>query len=154
MIDPAQLLTDIIIPVLVELDMDSRTARQLVLGTAAQESNLRYIKQLDSGPALGLWQMEPATHDDIWTNWLRHRDKTRHVILRLALDATPAEMIWNLRYAAAMCRVHYRRFPGFPVADDIVSLAKYWKQHYNTSVGRGTVEEFVSNFDSVAHVFE
>jgi hypothetical protein len=25
-------------------------------------------------------------------------------------------------------------------------MADYWKQHYNTPLGRGTVEEFISNY--------
>ena len=68
MIDRHQLDRDIIEPVLSRLHAASPAARALLLGTAAQESAMgRYIRQLRGGPALGIFQMEPATHDDIWT---------------------------------------------------------------------------------------
>ena len=56
--------------------------------------------------------------------------------------------MWNLGYATAMCRVHYRRvLEPLPGADDIPGLAEYWKQHYNTPLGRGTVGEFADKFE-------
>lgn len=50
-------------PVLRVMSAWSQPAEDLVMGTAAQESRLTYLRQLGGGPALGLWQMEPATHD-------------------------------------------------------------------------------------------
>ena len=151
MINPKQLLEEVVVPVLDKLDMNSKVARLLVMGTAAQESHLQYIRQLGNGPALGLWQMEPTTHDDIWENWIDHREQVMDVVLALAMGESD-ELIYNLRYAAAMCRIHYRRFPGFPT-EDPVSLGGYWKKYYNTSAGRGTVDEFVENFKRVEHIF-
>ena len=43
-------------------------ARLLLLGTAAIESDCGYYIKQVNGPALGIWQPEPATHDDIWEN--------------------------------------------------------------------------------------
>ncbi len=67
----AQQLHDYIIKPTLEYmggNYNSDKARFLLLCTAAIESNCGYyIKQVD-GPALGIWQMEPATHDDIWEN--------------------------------------------------------------------------------------
>ena len=95
--------------------------------------------------------MEPATYEDIWDNWLRHRwDPLGKWIDGMRLSDYPDEMIWNLRLAAAMCRVHYRRFPGFPEEGNVRSLGEYWKLRYNTPKGAGTVEEFERNFALVA----
>ena len=125
------------------------------MGTITQESRAQYIKQLGNGPALGLVQMEPATHNDIWEHFLRYKDSLAERIIHLAsvgsLDGsrTPAstELITNVAYAVAMCRVHYYRRPeALPDANDIEALGRYWKQHYNTVKGKGTVEEFVENF--------
>ena len=42
-------------------------------GTAAVESRMgTYLRQI-GGPALGIWQVEPATHLDCWDNWLDYR---------------------------------------------------------------------------------
>ncbi len=148
----AQLREHIVAPALHLIDAWSLAAENLVMGTAAQESHLQYVKQLGDGPALGLFQMEPATHDDIWDNYLAHRDELRLSVqnaIDLATRLTPhaTRLMWDLRYAAIMCRVHYRRVPdSLPDADDIEALARYWKDHYNTAQGAGTVDEYVSNY--------
>ena len=55
------LRVEVIRPALRALDLWSPAAEDLVLGTAAQESGLAYLRQIGGGPALGLWQIEPAT---------------------------------------------------------------------------------------------
>ena len=50
--------------VLMKYDLYSRNAEELLMLTAACESNLgHYFKQLGGGPALGIFQVEPATYD-------------------------------------------------------------------------------------------
>jgi hypothetical protein len=61
----------------------------------------------------------------------------------------PEEMIWNLQYAAAMCRIHYVRKPGL-IPITVTGQALYWKKHYNTELGKGTESEFVKNYALVA----
>ena len=64
----------IIEPTLEAIGMNSTSAVELLLGTMATESWAgTYIKQIKNGPALGVYQMEPATHDDIVINYLNHR---------------------------------------------------------------------------------
>ena len=100
---------------------------------------------------MGLFQMEPATHDDIWRNFLEYHGGKKHTEMLKQL-CTPYQpdadiMFWNLRYAALMCRMHYYRKPHkLPEADDIEGLAVYWKTHYNTHLGKGTVSEFIENY--------
>ena len=146
MIDREQFIDLIIEPTLEELGMFSTAAVELVLGTAIQESRLTYIKQLGTGPALGVCQMEPRTHDDIWNNFLEYREKMRQAVSEIG-GPDAKELIWNLKYSVAMCRVHYRRvrFP-LPPAGDLKGQAQYWKDHYNTDLGRGTTEEYISNW--------
>lgn len=142
----------VIEPVLRDAQLHSDAAVELLMGTCAQESHLgTYFAQLGGGPALGVFQMEPATHDDIWGNFLKYKDSSPYT--KILNDLTRpyshnAEILyWNIRYAALMCRIHYLRMPGaLPDADDIRGLGEYWKQHYNTPKGAGTVEEFVDNY--------
>ena len=70
---PSEFLEQVIRPALQAIDLDSLAAEQLLLATALQESDLRNTVQMGGGPALGYFQMEPATHDDIWANFLRYR---------------------------------------------------------------------------------
>tara|TARA_R110002049_G_scaffold239404_3_gene412579 strand:+ start:1940 stop:2359 length:420 start_codon:yes stop_codon:yes gene_type:complete len=133
-------------------------AENLLMGTAAQESHLgTYLAQLGGGPALGIFQMEPATHQDIWDNFLRYKTYIRAGVLE-GVPPTHREpsqsaahaslLIHDLSYATAMARIHYLRvseaLPADP--DDVEALGTYWKNHYNTHRGRGTVAEFVSNY--------
>ncbi|MBF0448707.1 MAG: hypothetical protein HQL67_10945 [Magnetococcales bacterium] len=148
-INSDHLLNYIIVPALDLLDMDSPAARLLLLGTAAQESRCgHYIRQLDGGPALGIFQMEPATYWDIWDNYIRYRPEIKEKLSkRWPMQPLPGEMVTDLLLAAVMCRLHYRRKSSpLPPAADIRALASYWKQHYNTRLGKGTIAEFEDNF--------
>jgi hypothetical protein len=154
MVDAKQFRRLIVMPVLQEIGLWSQDAENLVMGTAAQESRLTYIKQLGNGPALGFFQMEPATHDDIWRHYLHYNKGWTENMLDLALtrkDGIPRadEMVWNLRYAVAMCRIHYRRKPG-AIPRTVEGMADYWKQYYNTPLGKGTAVEFIKHYALVA----
>lgn len=125
---------------------------ELLMLTAAQESNLgTYLRQVGGGPALGVFQMEPATHQDIWANYLKYRDDLVGNLKRTMQIQTyppcPTRMIWDMRYAAAMCRLHYMRVrEALPSANDVPSMARYWKEHYNTTKGKGTVEDAIISY--------
>lgn len=154
MIDPVQLRSQVIRPVLQGLDLWTPAAEQLVLLTAAQESRLTYIKQLGTGPALGLWQIEPATHADLWTNWLQHRPLLANRVLAITRVRTPdasswqvdpVNLQWSLAYGAAICRLIYRRRPEpMPAHGDLPGMAAYWKKWFNTPKGAGTVTQFLA----------
>ena len=153
-ITPELLLNAIIEPTLCHLKeiSFSKAASQLILGTAIHESLLKHRRQMGGGPARGLFQMEPATHNDIWDNYLKYRQKIADQVQ--ALKSTPgadgvAELEYNDNYAAAMCRVHYYRAPGaLPAFDDLDKMAAYWKQYYNTSAGKGTVEKYKKDWNA------
>ena len=155
MIDPTQFRRFIVRPALEVIGLWSQDAENLVMGTAAQESRLKYIKQLGGGPALGLFQMEPRTHDDIWKNYLAFKPEWEDQVMRMTTfgvyDGYPdaGEMVWNLRYAAAMCRLHYRRQKGV-IPSTVAGQAAYWKRHFNTHLGKGTEQEFINNYALVA----
>ena len=59
----------------------------------------------------------------------------------LSLDENLAT---NLMYGAAVCRLcYYRKSDALPEAGDIKGQAAFWKQHYNTPLGNGTVTKYV-----------
>ena len=149
-LDHHQLRNLVIRPTLKNLNLWSEAAEELVLGTGIQESGLRYLQQLGDGPARGLWQMEKATHDDIWLNFLNNRTKLGLNVLGPYTRPDHTRMAWNLAYACTMCRVHYLRCPdALPLAGDIEAQAAYYKTHYNTTLGKGTVEQYIANWHRV-----
>jgi len=151
-IDAKQLRDYVIIPALEEIDAYSEAAVNLLLGTAAQESAMgKYLAQVPSGIAKGVFQMEGATHADIWENYLAYQDELKEKVLRSCISNNPKTLVYNLKYAAIMCRVHYLRVPeALPDKDDIVGLAEYWKLKYNTVYGAGTIDEFMENWQRYA----
>lgn len=135
--------------VLTSLGLHTPAAVNLLLGTAAQESRFgTFLRQIGKGPALGVFQMEPATERDIWENFLRYHPELVLVITATTGVTGPGPHLrWNLAYQIAMTRVHYlRKKQSIPATDDVAGLAAYWKQHYNTPIGKGTVEEFAANY--------
>lgn len=133
-------------PVVQHLGVWSKEAEELIMGTIAQESAMgRYLVQLGSGPALGICQMEPATHNDIWSNFLKYRSHLVKYIEDISVDRTPEEMVWNLYYAVAMCRIHYLRVPE-RLPNNLEGYAYYWKKYYNSHLGKGTEQEFIENY--------
>lgn len=147
MLHPKQFRELVIRPVIDAMGMGGEAAEQLLLGTALVESDLEWLKQMGGGPALGVYQMEPATHDDIWLNWLVHSPgiSIKMVPFRTGYNEAHApDMVGNLYYATAMCRLHYYRRPEpLPAAGDLDGLAAYWKQWYNTPRGKGRPADFV-----------
>lgn len=147
MINITQFRDLVIIPALETLEMHSAGAVELLLGTALQESGLVYLQQLGGGPALGFFQMEPATHDDIWANYLEYRPNLRQRLESLSRHRIALAMASDLWYAAAMCRLHYARVPDpLPLAGAHHAQAAYWKAHYNTAEGAGTAAEYLAKW--------
>lgn len=131
-----------------EIDLHSADAVNLIMGTAAQESGLgKYIRQLNNGPALGIFQMEPNTFNDILNNYLCRKPDLLKKILKCTHHATlkPEMLEWNIKLAIVMTRIHYLRIPN-PLPYTIEGYAMYWKKYYNTYLGAGTHEEFIKNY--------
>jgi hypothetical protein len=134
----------------------SEAARRLLLGTAMHESGgLTYIDQVTGagdvqlGPAYGLFQIEPATHDDLFKNFLRFRPALEAAVLRFAASSPSHihQLATNMAYATAIARMIYFRAPGaLPDGDDLEGLAAYWKQYYNTPLGKGTPAQWLMHY--------
>jgi len=148
MLNSEQLRELIIRPALDKLQMYSDFASELLIFTCAVESiGGTYLKQI-KGPALGIYQMEPATYNDIWQNYIRNRSSLSS-IMGINFDAfrMPPEdrMIYDLSYATAMARIHYRRvnepLPTDP--KDIDALWSYYKKYYNTEKGKSKKEKSI-----------
>lgn len=137
----------------------SEAAVELLMLTAAVESNLgEYIKQV-RGPARGIFQMEPRTAHCIHTNWLVYKQDLLQKVNQFANRMDPdlqarGDLVWQIVWA----RLHYRRVPK-PLPEirfmrgerkltnrSVQDLAKYWKEHFNTYLGKGTVHKAVAKY--------
>ena len=67
------------------LGIYSEDATDLIMATGRTESKFKYLKQI-RGPALGFFQMEPATCRDIWENYVIYRPSYKSGLMKLGFD--------------------------------------------------------------------
>jgi hypothetical protein len=147
---------EIIIPVLNDMDLNSGSAVNLLLGTAAQESHFgTYIRQIGFdnktlNGGFGIYQIELLTCKDVLFRYFpQHRPDLHEYCLSLKKDGASLqdELMNNHKFSTAICRGKYLEIAkSLPDEYDIEGLAKYWKKYYNTEKGKGTVEDFVKNY--------
>jgi hypothetical protein len=149
MLNVGQLRRLVVRPVLTHLALWSTGAENLLLGTAIQESGLRLLRQRNDGPARGIYQIDPATDDDLHAGFLAERPALAAKVAALLapLPSRAEQLATNLAYATAMARIIYLRCPEpLPMADDIAGMGRYWKRHFNGGRGAGSVPAFVLNY--------
>lgn len=152
----------IIRPALTGIGLYSEGAVQLLAGTCAQESGMgKYLKQT-AGPALGAFQIEPKTHYDIHSNYLRYHADLASLIYKVSgmewhnIGTIPWDdhLTYNLRYAACIARIiYYRSSKAIPAFDDIKSQAEYWKSIYNTIAGKGDCAAYLTNYTKYVKLY-
>ena len=129
----------------------SKDSSFLLLCTSAIESDCGYyIKQIN-GPALGIWQMEPATELDIWENCDAIKTEFGQIIVNLAppySDLADGDLIDSPKYACAMARLKYSMNPN-PLPKltgdnnaDSRAFYDYYKRVYNTELGASTFDKW------------
>ena len=135
-----QQFRELIQDVLTEVNLWSKSAENLLLGTAAQESRFgTYLRQLGRGPALGAFQIEPETFADLKARY--------HTKYPWAENYEFEQLRWDLKASILFCRLKYLSVKEpLPDANNVQALARYWKKYYNTYLGKGTPEEFILNY--------
>tara|TARA_R100000808_G_C2139559_1_gene147469 strand:+ start:172 stop:558 length:387 start_codon:yes stop_codon:yes gene_type:complete len=123
--------------------MDSEEARNLVYRTGMAESGYRHLEQV-KGPALGFWQVEPATIKDTVYNYAKFRQPLMDKLIKrgLLLDDLDNSVLSSLYLQIAFCRLKYRR-DKHPIPHTLKDQADYWKRVYNSEGGKGTPEHFI-----------
>lgn len=123
-------------------------AEQIVLGIGNHESaGYRYLDQAapGPGPAFGLWQIEPATHHDIWSRFLEFRPALAHKLksLRAPYPSAVEQLRTNMAYSCAMARAILYRSPiSMPALHDIDAQASMAKIVFNSMIGKATVDDY------------
>ena len=129
----------------------TKTAADLLMATAAMETDLGTWLTQVGGPALGVFQIEPPSLDTLVS-----RLSTKQITALFSVMPAPpaaAEMSgWvagniegNLLLAAAICRLFYWQAPfAMPVASTVSGLWTVYKTWYNTAEGGATMPDFVT----------
>jgi hypothetical protein len=134
------------------------SAVELLLGTIAQESQFEFLDQVTGpndttlGPAIGPYELEPATTKDNFDNFLNFPQNRalcdRVMSLLAARPSMDEQLATNWAFATAMARIKYWR-SSVPLAapGDVAGHAHVWKQVYNTPQGAGTEAQFIANYE-------
>ncbi|MDX2346612.1 MAG: hypothetical protein QNK11_07080 [Legionella sp.] len=150
MLNLNQFKDSVLNPALSTLQMYSDEAMELLIFTCAAESDGgTYLKQI-KGPALGIFQMEPTTHHDLWVNYIF---KSTRILSLLAMNfqcpniQDAERMVYDIRYAAIMARLQYARFPEpLPKKDDVDGMFDYYKKYYNTAKGKAKKADCIKKY--------
>ena len=126
----------------------SDDALALVVRTGMAESGYRALRGYgESNPAIGFWQIEPATMYDMMKNYIQYRSNYKFALQEMGMDFeknTAMSVLTNLAVQASLCRLHYRRDKDpLPSWDDMEAQGRYWKKVYNTYKGKGTIKHFL-----------
>ena len=120
----------------------SKTAADLLMATAANETDLGTWLNQNPGPALGVFQIEPASLASLMARLSGSELASLDGIMTQQPIAVQIET--NLLLAAAICRLFYWQVSDPLPPDTVSGLWSYYKTHYNTDAGMATMDGFVS----------
>ncbi|OUS31645.1 hypothetical protein A9Q99_03490 [Gammaproteobacteria bacterium 45_16_T64] len=136
-ISARELQRHIVQPTLAHMGINSESAINLMMGTAAIQSSFGAHLMQNSG--LGLYCMTQRVHCDIWDNYLAFNEDLASDIRGLAsqhefLREPHSELIGNFPYATAIAWLVYQQADvQLPDSEDTEGLARCWA---NCFVGR------------------
>ena len=107
----------------------SLPAIELLLMTAAAESDFGTYLYQKKGPAKGLFQIEPDTHNSIHANYFNRRWP---MFRQKDHDA----LVYDLKYQVIVARgIYADKTEVLPSEKNIEGMALYHKKHWNTYLG-------------------
>ena len=146
----------VIKPTLKRLGVYSKSAENLLLATAAQESGLGSHLKPAGQRALGIYQIHSLAHRHIWDDHLALHSEMASLVRGLAsqhdfLAQPHAELATNLSYATAIAWFMYARHEDFCLPknntedNNVDALASLWKRYYHPK-SKISIADFSDNF--------
>ncbi len=141
-------------PTLKQLRAWSPGMEALLLGTAAQESELGFHLKQGRRHGMGIFQILPSTHRQIWDKYLINFPPLASKVRGLAsqrdfLQHPHAELATNLRYATAIAWLVYRAAGVDHVeSDNLPKMAKLWKKHFHHGPS-ARLRDFVDSYSKL-----
>lgn len=115
---------------------------ELLAMIAAHESlGGKHRKQI-GGPALGLFQIEPVTHNSVWDN----SDSIRARAKRYGIEEDVRKLESDDRYSTWVAR-HYLAQDPNPLPKTPEAMAAYCKHYWNRT-GKATPEKYLNDWQA------
>lgn len=120
----------------------NNTAHLLIYETAVAETGCGKITDKTLGAGMGITQFDKLPFEDIKKRSMHLKDK---ILKELGVDISLVD--WeHLRYnpylSLLFTRLFYRLISK-PIPLTIKERAEYWKEFYNTKLGKGTPEHYL-----------
>ena len=142
---PYRTLRTHLVAITTYLGVPPENASRFLLEIAACESDFGYYVRQVKGPAQSVWQIEPATARDLHER-LPGRDRVLYEKIVALRDPSVNEeenIVTNLNYGAALCvGILVLKGIRFETLSTLPARALAWKKHYNTYLGKGTLEGY------------
>lgn len=143
MLDIKQFRELVVLPALHDLQMYTKEFAELLVFTCATESaGGTYIKQI-TGPAVGIFQIEPNSLTDLWVNYVVRNARYLNLLsmnFGLYKMPDPIDLITNMKLAAGVCALFYKRHKVNCLSMEPDALWEIYKKYYNTVKGKAEKE--------------
>jgi hypothetical protein len=100
----------------------------------------KHRRQIGGGPALGIFQIEPVTHNSVWDN----SDTIRARAARFGIKEDVANLEYSDRYSIWVAR-HYVLMDKNPLPKTPEAMADYCKSYWNRT-GKATPEKYLNDY--------
>jgi hypothetical protein len=129
----------------------SESAQAILLGIACVESNLLYTRQMKDGPARSLFQCEPFTARDVIKRRIRTMEAAIAPFIPPDVPVDDWRFVDALQHSQPLgCCVARLKLMDDPRAlpswHEVEAQAAVWKRVYNTELGAGRPDQYVSAF--------
>jgi len=140
MTEDMQVIDDAIKRTLIKMNRYSDAANTVLLMIAAHESmGGKYRKQIN-GPALGVFQIEPDTHDSIWDNC----DSITRLANKCGFTRDVRKLATNEDYSVFVARC-YLLMDVNPLPTGIDAMASYCKSYWNRT-GKASPSAYMADY--------
>lgn len=113
----------------------------ITMAVAHESDKGKYWEQLGGGPALGIIQMEPFTHDSIWAN----ADNIKYNAAKAKVVKDVEQLRYCMKYNIFMARSMFLMDKSpFPLTKE--KMAIYLKEYYNTATGKAKPEDYLNSY--------
>lgn len=121
-----------------EFDLFSEPCLDLLTMICAHESHGgRYLRQVGGGPARGYFQIERTTHDSVWENNDKIKQRAKAFGIKEDFDLLETDLRYNVFVAR-----HYLSMDTKPLPKGFIDMALYAKSYWNRG-GKATAEEYM-----------
>jgi hypothetical protein len=156
MINAHCLKEQVIKPTLKYLNDLNESTVDLLLGTAAVESNLSPLKEDNAETkGIGLFNISPQSHTDVWDKYLAFdpdlASKIRGLASQRSFLINPhTELSTNLAYATAIAWCIYRRSSvSLKAKESIQNLSHCWNTNYRQPDSAHSSTDFCRHFNEL-----